>query len=344
MGGKLSIRRKKKEFKKRVKIRPPEPPRNEAAALDYEGFDVSTYRDHVVPDTYDNVSHRDNFVSHEVNVVAHDEISEDSRSWTTYEEKCYDPQDPTLTFVDGEDEMDFLCNDYRSRRAKMSCGHAVTPMSLTDWCLRLLDEEGKCEFACGNCDVEWSFEEVCKMALLTPEEVEEFEKKMFHNAAKNFLDIKQCPGCKSRVVRNDLSNLNVECPVCTASKGRTYRFCWQCLREWKGWAPRSDRCDNDGCPDPLDILRNCPNIIFKDVKVVNGCPSIRACPTCGVLVEHNKNQCKSMICPRCKVKFCFVCLKITEECLKINPYNLCPIGVTPRQRSIPVWHRTYSVN
>ena len=38
---------------------------------------------------------------------------------------------------------------------------------------------------CGKCDAEWSFEEVRKMALLTPGEVEEFEKKTFVNAAPN---------------------------------------------------------------------------------------------------------------------------------------------------------------
>ncbi|XP_036969001.1 probable E3 ubiquitin-protein ligase RNF144A-A [Acanthopagrus latus] len=257
-------------------------------------------------------------------------------------EKCYDPKDRTLTFVDGEDVLDFLYIGYKSRRAKMpGCGHAVTPMSLTDHCRRLLDE-GKSEFVCGqtNCNVEWSFDEVSKMALLTPEEVEEFEKKIFSNAAKNFLDIKQCPGCKSRVVRNDLSNLNVECSVCTASKRRTYRFCWRCLKEWKGRAPRSDRCDNDGCPDPLETLKNCPDIVFESVKGINGCPSIRACPTCGMLVEHNKKQCKSMVCPRCKVKFCFVCLKKNKGCLQQNAYSLCPAGVAPRQKSIPVWKRT----
>lgn len=33
-----------------------------------------------------------------------------------------------------------LCEDYESLRATMSCGHAVTPMSLTAWCRRQLDE------------------------------------------------------------------------------------------------------------------------------------------------------------------------------------------------------------
>lgn len=56
----------------------------------------------------------------------------------------------------------------------------------------LLVFEGNCKFVCGqtNCDVEWPFEEVCKMALLSPEEIEYFEKKMFANAAKDYLDVK----------------------------------------------------------------------------------------------------------------------------------------------------------
>jgi len=68
------------------------------------------------------------------------------------------------------------------------------------------------------------------MALLTPEEIEDFEKKLFQNAAKDSLDVKrvstpntftshqqilvssmdrfslQCPGCKSHVMRTDASN------------------------------------------------------------------------------------------------------------------------------------------
>ncbi|KAL7374698.1 hypothetical protein ABVT39_005635 [Epinephelus coioides] len=237
------------------------------------------------------------------------ELDEDE--WTSYsddsswiseeEEKRYDPQDSTLQFVDEEDVLDFLCDDFKSLRAKMSCGHAVTPMSLTLWCLCLLDE-GECKFVCGQtgCDAEWPFEEVCKMALLTPEERDYFERKIFSNAAETFLDVKACPGCQSRLMRADLHDLSVQCPVCTARRRRAYQFCWQCLKKWKGPAPRSDRCGNADCQDPLEILRNCPDITFKDVKGVTGCPSIRACPTCGFLVEHDKKQCKAVYCVRCK--------------------------------------------
>ena len=48
-----------------------------------------------------------------------------------------------------------------------------------------------CRFECGKCDAEWSFEEVSKMALLTPEEVGEFERKLFINAARDLLDVKE---------------------------------------------------------------------------------------------------------------------------------------------------------
>ncbi|XP_031707204.1 probable E3 ubiquitin-protein ligase RNF144A-A [Anarrhichthys ocellatus] len=258
------------------------------------------------------------------------------------EEKRYDFPDATLTFVDEDDVLDFLCADYKSRRAKMSCGHAVTPMSLTHWCRRQLDKGG-CEFVCGQtgCDVEWPFEEVCKMALLTPEEIEEFNKKIFENA-KDFLDIKFCPGCKSRVVRTDLNDQSVQCTVCTAKRGRTYTFCWQCLKEWRGLTWLGD-CGNDDCHNPLEILKSCPDITFKDVRGVTGCPSVRACPTCGSLVEHNRTKCKNVVCGRCKVEFCFVCLKLTKECLRLKPsshYELCSSGVAPRQTSIPVWQRT----
>ncbi|KAG7241581.1 hypothetical protein INR49_025501, partial [Caranx melampygus] len=216
-------------------------------------------------------------------------------------DKCYDPQDASLRFVDREDEFDFLCEGFPSRRALMSCGHAVTPTSLTNWCRRLLDQ-GETKFTCGQfgCAVEWPFTEVRKMALLTPEETRYFEKTLAYNANRE--NMRSCPGCGSSVVRQDASDLKVPCGVCTAKSGQAYAFCWQCNRKWKGRAPRSDRCENDGCCNhSLITLKNCPEITFKAVEGVTGCPAIRACPTCGSLMEHSKRFCKTTICPRCKI-------------------------------------------
>ncbi|KAM9424789.1 uncharacterized protein KZ484_004777 [Pholidichthys leucotaenia] len=258
------------------------------------------------------------------------------------QEKCYNPSDSTLTFVDREDELDLLCEGFRSQRALMSCGHAVTPISLTKWCLRLLDQ-GESRFVCAqlDCGVEWPFTEVCKMALLTPKEKEHFKNTMASNAKREHLDIKMCPQCRSSVVKEDKSNLNVCCEVCTVTRGRAYEFCWHCLREWKGAKPRSDRCENNGCCNPsLKVLTTCPLVNFEEVEGVTGCPSIRACPTCGSLVEHSQRFCKCIICPRCNVEFCFVCLKLARECLGTsNAYNLCGSGIAPRQTHIPEWKK-----
>lgn len=35
-----------------------------------------------------------------------------------------------------------LCEGFDSPRARMSCGHVVTPMSLTKWCEELLKQVG----------------------------------------------------------------------------------------------------------------------------------------------------------------------------------------------------------
>ncbi|XP_061565920.1 uncharacterized protein LOC133420280 [Cololabis saira] len=257
-------------------------------------------------------------------------------------EKCFNRNDRTLTIVDEEDQLDFLCEGFSSPRARMSCGHAVTPTSLTNWCRRLL-EDGESKFVCAvyGCGKEWPYVEVRKMALLTPEERDYFERTVGLNASKVYFDFKSCPGCKFSVTRKNESNLSVRCQFCTARKGRAYEFCWQCLGEWKGPQPRTDRCENDNCfNEALKTLKNCPDIVFESVKDVSGCPSIRACPTCGSLLEHSSKKCKNIFCPRCKVEFCFVCLKVSTECLKTSShFKPCSSGVAPRQTSIPVWQR-----
>uniref|UniRef100_A0A669BUZ2 Probable E3 ubiquitin-protein ligase ARI5 n=1 Tax=Oreochromis niloticus TaxID=8128 RepID=A0A669BUZ2_ORENI len=265
----------------------------------------------------------------------------------TKQEKCYNPLDLTFKFVDREDDLDFLCEGFKSLRAQMSCGHAVTPTSLTNWCRRLLDQ-GESRFVCGGsgCGAEWTFAEVCKMALLDPQEKEYFQKNMEFNASRQTLTTKLCPGCRSTVTRENGSDLNVLCKVCTAVKGRPFEFCWQCLREWKGARPRKDRCGNRGCCNPsLETLKKCPDITlcqyvyddeyeseYEDEYGIRVCPSVRACPTCGLLLEHSTEACPSVDCPRCNVTFCFVCLKHSGECLT----SCIP---APRQTSIPVWKK-----
>ncbi|KAM7002410.1 uncharacterized protein LKV04_003685 [Tautogolabrus adspersus] len=266
------------------------------------------------------------------------------------EEKRYDPRDTTLKFVNRPDALDPMPPEEGDVRlcAEMSCGHAVTPESLTGWCRSLLDQ-GQYKFKCGalkdgtlfKCDALWSYEEVRRLAVLTAEEMLYFEENIARMAATEYCEFKSCPGCKTYLEREEMDNLCVECTVCTADKKEAYEFCWQCLKLWKGRAPRSDRCDNDGCVNhDLKLLKNCKTVALSQVEGVDACPSIRACPTCGMKVEHDKSGCKNIICPRCQIEFCFVCLKLTPECLKTSCYFIsCSDGVAPRQTSIPTWDR-----
>ncbi|KAG9274341.1 uncharacterized protein si:ch211-212k18.15 [Astyanax mexicanus] len=264
----------------------------------------------------------------------------------TENEKRYDPRDTSLKFVQRRDEIT-LDDDPDILRAEMSCGHAVTAQSLTAWCRSLLDQ-GQYKFKCPalkdgtieKCGAVWTYSEVRRMALLTQEEQNHFEETMAVLAVAEYCEYNSCPGCKSFVEREDLTNLCVNCIICTAETGKTYHFCWQCLKKWKGPGPRSDRCDNAGCNNPLlENLLKCPDIILPYVRNLK-VPSLRACPTCGNVVEHDKTGCKNIICNRCQIEFCFSCLKLTPVCLETSSHFIpCSDGVAPRQTSIPSWKK-----
>ncbi|XP_052453221.1 E3 ubiquitin-protein ligase RNF19B-like, partial [Carassius gibelio] len=194
---------------------------------------------------------------------------------------------------------------------------------------------GKAELRCPECNDLWSYTEVHKLAKLTPEEQQFFEETLAKNAAKKIADIKNCPGCDWLIKRSDLFNLCVQCTICSKNKGKTFQFCWQCLREWKGSHARSDRCDNEGCSNKeLDLLRDCATIILKDASNIE-CPAVRACITCGLLINHSTIFCKSVTCSRCKTVFCFVCLKLKSECGKTKGYyEPCSDGLALRQTSM----------
>ncbi|XP_062849644.1 uncharacterized protein si:ch211-212k18.15 [Trichomycterus rosablanca] len=265
----------------------------------------------------------------------------------TETEKCYDPaRDGGIKFVTRRDDIT-LDDDPNTMRAEMSCGHAVTSESLTAWCRSVLDK-GQYKFLCPalkdgttqRCGAEWPYMEVRKIALLTDEEQNHFEETMARLAAAKYCEYNSCPGCKSFVERQDLTNLCVRCTICTAVTGKRYEFCWQCMNTWKGLGPRSDKCDNSGCINlKIEKLSQCKDIILPAVQKLK-VPSLRACPTCGNLVEHDTTGCKNIICNRCQVEFCFSCLKLTPDCKKTSSYfGACAAGVAPRQTSIPTWKK-----
>ncbi|KAJ1090403.1 hypothetical protein NDU88_003535 [Pleurodeles waltl] len=258
--------------------------------------------------------------------------------------KSYDPADTTLKFVRRKD--DITGDDDDVLRVEMSCGHAVDPSSLTGWCRSLVDQ-GKIKFHCPadvdgkKCGKEWPYVEIRGHALLTDEEQTIFEKKIAPIAAKQYCEYKECPGCKTYVERKDLENLRVFCVLCQAKKKQTCEFCWQCLKPWKGSGTSSVRCENEGCKDPrLQIIEDCG---LKDLpgSEVKNCPSIRACPTCGLIIEH-KDKCKYMMCKQCQVEFCFACLDNAANCKASKQgawFKTCSKPLAPKQTSIPIWSR-----
>ncbi|KAA0713188.1 hypothetical protein E1301_Tti018415 [Triplophysa tibetana] len=250
--------------------------------------------------------------------------------------KKFSPFDKGIKLVSKPSDLDESDDDPSVLRAQLSCGHVSDPGSLTDCCRAQL-KDGQTEFRCPLCRKEWPYNEVRKLAKLTIDEQSNFEEVLGTNTVKKLLDLKDCPGCETLIERSDVSNLCVECSVCTVKTGRIFEFCWQCEREWKGPRPRLDHCSNVGCRRAdQELLRGCDmitftSVVYKGSSVHVQCPAIRACPFCGVLIEHNKG-CKIMSCGNCKKQFCFACLKSSHDCLKTSTHFIsCSASVAPRQ-------------
>ncbi|XP_059392036.1 uncharacterized protein LOC132124900 isoform X2 [Carassius carassius] len=249
-------------------------------------------------------------------------MSGDAKKFTSF--------DKGINLVSKPSDLDEYDDDPDVLRAVLSCGHITDPETLTDCCRAQMDD-GKTEFKCPLCEKKWPYDEVRKLAKLSDDETLIFEDKVGTNTVKKLVDFRGCPGCGTFVERLDVSNLCVKCSVCTERTRKSYHFCWQCLREWKGPGPRADRCDNVGCAIDQKLLKDCPLITLTSVQNVQ-CPAIRACTSCGVLTEHNNKGHKIIECHACNNRFCFICLKPADECIKsATHYIKCTAGVAPRQ-------------
>lgn len=210
------------------------------------------------------------------------------------------------------DEPDMITwdDDPEGKRAKMPCGHAISPDSLTAYCRSLLSV-GKFQFFCPyakdneRCNREWTYIEVRRFGVLKLEEQKLFETKISENYLRKAMGIQECPGCLSLCERIKQKDKRLICRICTKEKGRRFEFCWLCLHEWK--SSGIDKCGNEECSGEDPRLRTLRETPLKDVIGVQT-PSTRACPSCGTLIAHTE-LCKHMVCP-CGTNFCFICLKV----------------------------------
>ncbi len=237
---------------------------------------------------------------------------------------------------------DISCDDEHLLRAKLSCGHVVDPSSLTSWCKSLLND-GHYEFHCpaivnGSleiCNKKWPYSEVRKLALLNKTEKNYFEIKLSENSAGRTCEYKKCPKCQTFVERLNTNYLKTDCSACLVLTKQKFEFCWQCEQKWdvSTTNQKRDTCGRVNCINKnLQILAECKLIQLKNIAQI---PSIRACITCGFLIEHDGTRCKNVICKRCKVEFCFSCLNLTKECK--NQYFACE--TVPIQLHIPIWNK-----
>uniref|UniRef100_A0A8C2JHL2 RING-type domain-containing protein n=1 Tax=Cyprinus carpio TaxID=7962 RepID=A0A8C2JHL2_CYPCA len=243
--------------------------------------------------------------------------------------KKFTPFDKGIKLVSRPNDLDEYDDDPGVLRAQLSCGHVIDPETLTDCCRAQLNDVSPF-FVCLflffltlNVAVSGQMKSVAEITCL--------------RKGVNFRDESCCPGCGTFIERSDESNLCVECSVCTAKTGRIFEFCWKCERVWKGPRPRADQCGNVGCRSAdQELLSDCPmitlsSVVYKGTNVRVQCPAIRACPFCGVLIEHNTG-CKIMSCRECKKQFCFACLKSARECLQTSTHFIsCSAGVAQRQ-------------
>ncbi len=218
----------------------------------------------------------------------------------------------------------------------MPCGHSMSPDGLMDYCWNEIGAH-KLEILCPLCNKEWTIDVIVKYGCASKDELHELETGLSRNFCLKNEDILECPSCTSFCERVTKRTLCTLCLVCSQKKKKKHYFCWQCLREWKN-NPASKTCGNENCNDQdevfLEQLASTPMIKPDYLASAVEVPSIRACPTCGTMIQL-KEGCKHMECQICKQEFCFVCLrKRTNGSWSCGSYNTTCIAA-PRQTRIP---------
>ena len=215
---------------------------------------------------------------------------------------------------------------------KMKCEHYICPDDMLDNAWEMI-KTMKYEITCANCTSIIDIDDIIKFGLPSEEEKQFLMSALSVNFCSS-QDIQQCQTCKSYCERQRTDNPQVTCLVCSKNTGKNHLFCWYCLRSWKSAPTNTQHCGNDGCnTDKVKQLQAAPLMEFKDrtgAKV--NVPSIRACPNCKSLLQHDSG-CNSMTCEKCRCVFCFICLRLAVGssliCKSTTYSSDAPIICTP---------------
>ncbi|XP_072905148.1 E3 ubiquitin-protein ligase RNF144B-like [Hemitrygon akajei] len=207
----------------------------------------------------------------------------------------------------------------RSQLQQLPCSHYADVEKLKEWILDSL-RQGLCSFPCTRCNgIRVPWQTLRHLAAFTQEELSSAEESLRSNCREHPDELKQCPRCARLVQRSSSEVLCVECPQCPGWREKDFWFCWNCRREWKGSITLGVTCPYSDC-SPLVLLSSC-NLIERLDSEVDGCPSVRYCPRCSVLMSH-QGGCNYMICPSCDYHFCYRCLQSIDLC--VDDCNILP--------------------
>jgi len=189
-------------------------------------------------------------------------------------------------------------------------------------------KKGRYRFSCPDpkCSSIWEYVLVRHVAGFDDATRSEIEKRVAENNIRQAHGCQQCLGCATWCTPIKVGDKRLQCPVCSRTLGRNYEFCWACQRQWKGMGVKC--CGNEGCEGKDPRLRILSAAEKTTIDKVPGCPSIRACPKCWLLINWSE-RCRHVTCTGCKAEFCFICLKQWETVVHLaNACSVAPVQAT----------------
>jgi len=183
-----------------------------------------------------------------------------------------------------------------------------------------------------ECKQIWDFLLVRDVIGPNDEAISKIEPKVSENYVSLVRGYQQCPGCYTWCIPINSGDIRLRCPPCSHDFDKPYDFCWFCQREWIGEGVRC--CGNIGCNGRDPRLKILSAAARKSIDGIPGCPSIRGCPKCGMLINH-LDKCRHMICTSCKAEFCFICLRRWTN--NLHRATACPVAPVQEELSDPSW-------